>query len=92
MINSFINLLNFLTMAKSKTKNQKSNQLRANQTKMKTCSISGRKFKATTENFYVNNNSQDGLHPYHKTFDNIRRTNGVSTMQLRNIVKLLNKA
>ena len=35
-------------------------------TKMKTCSVSGKQFAATTENFYVNSNSADGLHPYHK--------------------------
>jgi hypothetical protein len=79
-------------MARTKTQNQNQNSTRTNRTKMKTCSISGRKFKATTDNFYVNHNSSDGLHPYHKTFDNIRRTNGVSTMQLRNIVKLINNA
>ncbi len=38
--------------------------------KMKTCSISGKQFKANNENFYTNNNSKDNLHPYHKAFDN----------------------
>jgi hypothetical protein len=60
--------------------------------KMKTCSISGKNFKATNSNFYVNKNTADGLHPYHKTFDNIRRTQDVTTQQLRSIVNLINKA
>lgn len=59
--------------------------------KMKTCSISGRKFKATSENFYTNRNTGDGLHPYHKTFDNFRRTTGASTTQVRNLVTFLNQ-
>jgi hypothetical protein len=56
---------------------------------MKTCSISGRKFKATTENFYRNNNSSDGLHPYHKEFDNFRRVTGTSVNKVRNLVNLI---
>ena len=59
-------------------------------TKMKTCSISGRKFKANHDNFYVNENSSDGLHPYHKSFDNFRRTTGASVEQVRNLVTLIN--
>ena len=59
-------------------------------TKMKTCSISGRKFKANHDNFYVNENSSDGLHPYHKSFDNFRRTTGASVEQVRNLVNLIN--
>jgi len=77
MIKFFTNLLNPKTMAKAK---------------MKTCSISGKNFKATNSNFYVNKNTADGLHPYHKTFDNIRRTQDVTTQQLRSIVNLINKA
>ena len=38
-------------------------------TKMKTCSISGKRFKADSDNFYSNTNSTDNLHPYHKDFD-----------------------
>ena len=59
-------------------------------TKMKTCSISGKKFKANTDNFYVNENSNDNLHPYHKDFDNFRRTTGASVEQVRNLVTLIN--
>ena len=58
--------------------------------KMKTCSISGKKFKANTDNFYVNENSNDNLHPYHKDFDNFRRTTGASVEQVRNLVTLIN--
>jgi len=57
---------------------------------MKTCSISGKKFKANTDNFYVNENSNDNLHPYHKDFDNFRRTTGASVDQVRNLVTLIN--
>jgi len=57
---------------------------------MKTCSISGKKFKANNTNFYVNENSNDGLHPYHKSFDNFRRTTGASVDQVRNLVTLIN--
>ena len=59
-------------------------------TKMKTCSISGRKFKANHDNFYVNDNSSDGLHPYHKSFDNFRRVTNASVDQVRNLVTLIN--
>jgi hypothetical protein len=58
--------------------------------KMKTCSISGKKFKANTDNFYVNENSNDNLHPYHKDFDNFRRTTRASVEQVRNLVTLIN--
>ena len=58
--------------------------------KMKTCSISGKKIKANTDNFYVNENSNDNLHPYHKDFDNFRRTTGASVDQVRNLVTLIN--
>jgi len=59
-------------------------------TKMKTCSISGKKFKANNDNFYVNENSNDGLHPYHKSFDNFRRTTGASVDKVRDLVTLIN--
>ena len=59
-------------------------------TKMKTCSISGKKFKANHDNFYVNENANDNLHPYHKSFDNFRRTTGASVEQVRNLVNLIN--
>ena len=44
----------------------------------KVCTISGKSFDANTSNFYVNKNSSDGLHPYHKSFDNFRRVTGAS--------------
>ena len=71
----FINLLNLKTMARRK---------------MKMCTISGRKFTANTTNFYVNHNSTDGLHPYHKSFDNFRRTTGATVSQVRQLVNLIN--
>ena len=58
--------------------------------KMKTCSISGKKFSANTKNFYLNKNSEDGLHPYHKDFDNFRRVTNASVEQCRKIVNLIN--
>ena len=71
----FINLLNLKTMARRK---------------MKMCTISGRKFTANTTNFYVNQNSTDGIHPYHKDFDNFRRTTGATVSQVRQLVNLIN--
>ena len=59
-------------------------------TKMKTCTISGKKFAANATNFYSNKNSEDGLHPYHKSFDNFRRTTGASVEQVRKLVNLIN--
>ena len=58
--------------------------------RMKTCSISGKRFKANLDNFYVNENANDGLHPYHKEFDNFRRTTGTSVEKVRNLVTLIN--
>ena len=57
---------------------------------MKTCSISGKRFKANLDNFYVNEIANDNLHPYHKDFDNFRRTTGASVEQVRNLVNLIN--
>ena len=59
-------------------------------TKMKTCTISGKKFAANTANFYNNVNSSDNLHPYHKSFDNFRRVTNASVEQCRNLVNLIN--
>ena len=56
----------------------------------KVCTISGRSFPANVDNFYVNKNSSDGLHPYHKDFDNFRRTTGASVERVRNLVTLIN--
>ena len=57
---------------------------------MKTCSISGKRFIANKNNFYVNENSNDKLHPYHKDFDNFRRVTGVSVDRVRELVTLIN--
>jgi len=56
----------------------------------KVCTISGRSFPANVDNFYVNKNSSDGLHPYHKDFDNFRRTTGASVERVRELVTLIN--
>ena len=58
--------------------------------KMKTCAISGKKFRANNTNFYVNRNSSDGLHPYHKKFDNFRRRSGATVDQVKELVNLIN--
>ena len=56
----------------------------------KECTISGKFYDANEDNFYVNNNSSDGLHPYHKSFDNFRRTTGSSVEKVRQLVNLIN--
>ena len=56
----------------------------------KVCAISGKIFPGNIDNFYVNNNSDDGLHPYHKSFDNFRRTTGASVERVRKLVTLIN--
>ena len=58
--------------------------------KMKTCSISGKKLRANNKNFYVNNSSSDGLHPYSKQMDNLRRTLGVSVNKVKDLINLIN--
>ena len=58
--------------------------------KMKTCSISGKRFRANMQNFYINRNSSDGLHPYHKKYDNFRRVTGASVDQVKELVNLIN--
>ena len=58
--------------------------------KMKTCAISGKRFRANNKNFYVNKNSNDGLHPYSKSMDNLRRTLGVSVGKVKDLVNLIN--
>ena len=50
-------------------------------TKTKLCNVTGVKFPV--DEFYVNKNSHDGLHPYSKYADNYRRTTEFSTRQLR---------
>ena len=59
--------------------------------KMKTCAISGKKFRASQKNFYVNRNSNDGLHPYSKKMDNLRRTLGISVDKVKDLVNLINE-
>ena len=58
--------------------------------KMKTCSISGKRFRADNKNFYVNKSSEDGLHPYSKQMDNLRRSLGVSVDKVKQLVILIN--
>ena len=56
----------------------------------KVCTISGRSFPANVDNFYVNSNASDGLHPYHKSFDNFRRTTRARVERVRELVTLIN--
>ena len=56
----------------------------------KVCTISGKTFPGDVDNFYVNKNANDGLHPYHKQFDNFRRTTGASVDRVRQLVTLIN--
>ena len=56
----------------------------------KECTISGKLFDSNMENFYVNQNSSDGLHPYHKYYDNGRRATGISVVKLREIINFKN--
>jgi hypothetical protein len=59
--------------------------------KMKTCAISGKRHRANNKNFYINKNSSDGLHPYSKAMDNMRRTLGVSVSKTKQLVNLINQ-
>ena len=59
--------------------------------KMKTFSISGKRLRANNKNFYVNNSSSDGLHPYSKEMDNMRRTLGVSVDKVKDLINLINR-
>ena len=56
----------------------------------KVCTISGKSFPGNVNNFYVNKNANDGLHPYHKDFDDFRRVNKVSVDRVRELVTLIN--
>ena len=56
----------------------------------KVCTISGKSFPGNVDNFYINNNAHDGLHPYHKDFDDFRRVNKVSVDRVRELVTLIN--
>jgi len=55
----------------------------------KVCTISGKTFPGDVNNFYVNKNANDGLHPYHKDFDNFRRTTRSSVAKVRELVTLI---
>ncbi len=50
-------------------------------TKTKVCNVTGLEFPVA--DFYINNNTPDGLHPYSKYADDYRRTTEFSTKQLR---------
>ena len=56
----------------------------------KVCTISGKAYPGDLDNFYVNKNADDGLHPYHKDFDNFRRVTGASVDRVRELVTLIN--
>ena len=57
--------------------------------KMKTCTISGKRFRANNKNFYFNASSADKLHPYSKEMDNLRRTLGVSVNKVKDLINLI---
>jgi len=86
MINFFTNLLKSKTMAKTKTTTRRTTNVKP---AMKTCTITGNKFEANTKNFYVNHNATDGLHPYHKSIDNFRRSTNASVDQVRKLVTMI---
>jgi len=56
----------------------------------KVCTISGKSFPGNVDNFYINKSANDGLHPYHKDFDNFRRTTRSSVAKVRELVTLIN--
>jgi hypothetical protein len=56
----------------------------------KVCTISGKSFPGNLDNFYVNRNASDGLHPYHKDFDDFRRVTRASVDKVRELVTLIN--
>ena len=58
--------------------------------KIKILTISGKKFRANNKTLYVNNSSNDGLHPYSKQMDNMRRTLGISVDKVKELVNLIN--
>ena len=55
----------------------------------KECAMTGMNFPVTE--FYVNNSTKDGLHPYSKKADNFRRRTGVSANDLRTMFNNLLK-
>ena len=56
----------------------------------KVCTISGKTYPGNMDNFYINRNAHDGLHPYHKDFDDFRRVNKASVDRVRELVTLIN--
>ena len=56
----------------------------------KECTISGKSFPADYDNFYHNSNTKDGLHPYCKYYDNVRRAHSISVDTLRKIINFKN--
>ena len=56
----------------------------------KVCTISGKTYPGNIDNFYINRNADDGLHPYHKDFDIFRRVTGASVDRVRELVPLIN--
>ena len=54
---------------------------RTRKTTTKQCAMTGMNFPVTE--FYVNNNTVDGLHPYSKKADNFRRRTGIAASNLR---------
>jgi len=57
----------------------------------KECTISGNRYPANSDNFYHNGNSSDELHPYHKYYDNVRRSHNISVDKLREIINFKNR-
>ena len=55
----------------------------------KECAMTGMNFPVTE--FYVNNSTKDGLHPYSKKADNFRRRTGISANNLRTMFNNLLK-
>jgi|TARA_R100000781_G_scaffold1656_3_gene2828 hypothetical protein len=53
----------------------------------KQCAMTGMNFPVTE--FYVNNSTTDGLHPYSKKADNFRRRTGLNASDLRNMFNTL---
>ena len=55
----------------------------------KECAMTGMNFPVTE--FYVNNSTKDGLHPYSKKADNFRRRTGVNANDLKTMFNNLLK-
>ena len=57
--------------------------------KTKTCSITNREYPVSS--FYASSTASDGLHPYCKKADNLRRTKKYSIKQLRFFTSVANQ-